>query len=267
MTQHQSNTTTIDRLIDHNAVDPSGDKIGKITDVYLDVETGQPEWLAVKTGLFGTNVNFVPIDGCEVLDDDDDVRVAYSKDLVKDAPQCDADGHLTPMEERELYAHYGTRGTKQTGQKMTETRETGRSTGRATGTGRTSGDDAMTRSEETLDVRKEQHETGRARLRKWVETEDKHITVPVRKEKARLVTEPITDANRDRAMSGKDIKEDEHEITLREERIDVDKHVEPVERVRLEKDVETEQVTVDEQLRKERIDMDKGGKGKGKPNR
>jgi uncharacterized protein (TIGR02271 family) len=98
---------------------------------------------------------------------------------------------------------------------------------------------------------------GRARLRKWIETEDQHFTVPVRREKARVVTEPITDANRDQAMSGKALTEDEHEIVLNEERVDIDKHVEPKERVRLEKDVETEQVEVDEKVRKERIDVDR----------
>ena len=115
---------------------------------------------------------------------------------------------------------------------------------------------AMTRSEEELDVSKHRQEAGRVRLRKWVETEDVHMTVPIRREKARLVTEPITDANRDAALSGPDISEAEHEVVLSEEVIEVDKRVVPKERVRLETEVETEEVPIDESVRKERIEMD-----------
>ena len=82
------------------------------------------------------------------------------------------------------------------------------------------------------------------------------MTVPIRREKARLVTEPITDDNREAALSGGDLTEEEHEVTLSEEVIDVDKHVEAKERVRLETDVETEEVAVDEQVRKERIEFE-----------
>src|SRR5207244_11078818 len=92
-------------------------------------------------------------------------------------------------------------------------------------------DDAMTRSEERLDVGTEQVQSGKARLRKWVETENVQVDVPVKKEKARLVTEPVTDANRGDATSGPDITEDEHEVTLSEERPAVSKETVPVERV------------------------------------
>src|SRR3954447_5899087 len=86
-------------------VDGSGDKIGKIEDVYLDRSSGEPEWVAVKTGMFGSNVSFVPIR--DAATDGDDVRVTHAKDLVKDAPNVDADGELSPEEERRLYQHYG----------------------------------------------------------------------------------------------------------------------------------------------------------------
>jgi stress response protein YsnF len=83
------------------------------------------------------------------------------------------------------------------------------------------------------------------------------MTVPIRREKARLVTEPITDTNRDAALSGPDMTESEHEVVLSEEQLDVNKRVVPKERVRLEKDVETADVPVDETVRKERIEMDR----------
>ena len=87
-------------------VDRDGDKIGSIEDIYLDRSSGEPEWVAVKTGLFGSNVSFVPI-GEASAQGADEIRVPYEKDLVKDAPNVEADGELSPEEEQRLYQHYG----------------------------------------------------------------------------------------------------------------------------------------------------------------
>jgi uncharacterized protein (TIGR02271 family) len=122
----------------------------------------------------------------------------------------------------------------------------------------------MTRSEEELRVGTAQRERGRVRLRKYVTTEQVQRTVPVRREKARLEREPISDANLDAATSGPDISEAEHEVILREEEPVVEKRVVPRERVRLDKETVTDQERVAEELRKEQIDVDhedtKGGR-------
>ena len=237
-------TSPVSDLTGRTVIDPEGDKIGTVFDVYVDNVTDQPEWLAITTGLFGTKVSFAPIAGATFAGDE--LQLGYPKSLVKDAPKAEADGQLSPDEEAALYTHYG----RPSGLEHDVTADARR--GR-----KTSGtDDAMTRSEEQLDVSTRSRETGTARLRKWVETEDVHMVVPVRREKARMVTEPITDANRDAALSGSDITEDTHEVTLSEEVIDVSKRVVPKERVRLETDVETREVSVDEEVRKERIEMD-----------
>ena len=238
-------------LRDRKVIDPDGDKIGSVFDVYIDNDTDQPEWLAVTTGLFGTKVSFVPLADASFVGDD--LQVPYAKSLVKDAPKAEADGRLSPEEEAALYRHYGRAGDTSSRRPMARG-DIDRSTGRDTSGPET--DDAMTRSEEELDVTKQTREAGRARLRKWVETENVNMTVPIRREKARVVVEPITDANRDAAYSGGDLTSEEHEVTLSEEVVDVQKHVEPKERVRLEKDVQTEEVVVDEEVRKERIDTD-----------
>ena len=117
-------------------------------------------------------------------------------------------------------------------------------------------DDAMTRSEEEVSVAKQSREAGKARLRKWVETERVQETVPVQRERARVVTEQITDANVDRATSGPDLTESEHEVVLHDEEVDVQKRVVPKERVRLETETTTEEVPVEADVRKERIDYD-----------
>ena len=87
-------------------VDADGDKIGTIEDIFLDRQTGEPAWAAVKTGLFGHKHTFVPIRGADVTADRE-VRVPLQKEQVKDAPRVDPDGELTPDQERELWEHYG----------------------------------------------------------------------------------------------------------------------------------------------------------------
>jgi uncharacterized protein (TIGR02271 family) len=117
-------------------------------------------------------------------------------------------------------------------------------------------DDAMTLSEERLNVGTQTQETGRARLRKYVVTENVTQTVPVQREEVRLEREPITDENVGDATSGSDFTESEHEVTLREERPVVEKEAVPVERVRLATDTVTDEATVSEDVRKEAIDSD-----------
>jgi hypothetical protein len=90
-------------------VGSDGEKIGSIGQLYADDDTGEPTWVTVKTGLFGTSQSFIPVEGARI--DGDDLVVPYTKDHVKDAPRVEADGHLEPEEEDRLYAHYD-RGTR-----------------------------------------------------------------------------------------------------------------------------------------------------------
>jgi uncharacterized protein (TIGR02271 family) len=228
-----------------DVLDRDGEKIGEIEEIYLDTGSDAPEWALVKSGLFGSKSTFVPLH--EASRDEDALRVPYEKAQVKDAPKIDTDGQLSADEEAELYRHYGMRYDAPTG----DTRE------RAAGdTGERGTDDAMTRSEEELRVGTTERESGRVRLRKWVETEEVSQTVPVSREEVRVEREPITDANRDAALSGTDITEDEHEVVLREEEVVADKQVVPKERVRLEKDQVTDEREVSDTVRRERLEVD-----------
>ncbi len=232
-------------LVGSTALDPQGVKIGKIAGIYADEQTDQPEWLAINTGLLGTRISFVPIEGATVQGAD--VVLSYSKDQVKDAPNAEADGRLSMEEEAALYAHYGLAYSDAPS-------DTGLPAGGAPRTGGT--DDAMTRSEEELRVGKTAREAGRARLRKWVETEHVSQTVPVAREEVRVEREPITEGNIDKAMSGPEIKEDVHEVSLMEEEAVAAKETVPKERVRLEKETVTEEAQVDADLRKERVETE-----------
>jgi hypothetical protein len=112
MTQANTSYASYDGWIGRDAYDPAGEKIGEITDIYYDDRTGRPEWVTVKTGLFSGST-FVPIHGSEIhhdpdsKGDDDSLRLAFTKDQIKDAPRIDTDANLTPEQERELWAFYG----------------------------------------------------------------------------------------------------------------------------------------------------------------
>jgi uncharacterized protein (TIGR02271 family) len=267
-----------------NVVSTSGDKIGGIGQIYVDDTTGAPSWVTAKTGLFGTSESFIPLEGATLRGSD--IEVAYDKAKVKDAPRVDADGALSPEEEDTLYSYYGlSAGTSNYGN---DNYVAGQTTGHDNDEGLldkakdklgrddndndndrvnthgtvghdTSGpttDDAMTLSEERVNVGTQRRESGRARLRKYVVTENVTETVPVSHEEVRLEREPITDANIGNATSGPDISEEEHEVVLHEERPVVEKEAVPVERVRLDTETVTEQVQVNEEVRKERVDTD-----------
>ena len=92
-------------------------------------------------------------------------------------------------------------------------------------------------------------------------TDEVSETVPVKREEVRVEREPITDANVDAATSGPAISEEEHEVVLHEEEVVAEKRAVPKERVRLDKDVEVEERTVSEDVRREEIDIDDSGRG------
>ncbi|WP_369176239.1 DUF2382 domain-containing protein [Streptomyces mutabilis] len=277
----------IANVLDHPVYDGDGNKIGDAKHVFFDDMTGRPEWVSVKTGMFGSNESFIPIRDAAVVQDH--LEVPYRKDQVKDAPNVDVDagGHLSESEEHRLYDYYGINwdsvlseaertddgrfaagpgpaGTAQAAGAagaagMAGTAGTaGGTAGRGEGADRTGmrGDDAMTRSEEQMHVGVERRESGRARLRKYVVTEEVQQTVPVSHEEVRVEREPITDANRGDALAGPEISEAEHEVTLHEERPVVETETVPVERVRMTTEEHTEDEVVRGQVRKERIEAE-----------
>ncbi len=251
----------IQQLTGATVYDNDGDKIGAVGQVYLDTETGAPEWVSVRTGLFGTKESFVPLNSASLTGDR--IQVPFEKTRVKDAPQVEADGALSPAEEDELYRYYGlaSTGGQLTGDSYdttTTTTTTDRDLGLDNGydTSGPSTDEAMTRSEERLVAGTRREQVGKARLRKYVVTEQEQVTVPVTREEVRLEREPITDANIGKAMDGPAISEEEHEVTLHAERPVVETEAVPVERVRLNKETVTEQQTVSGEVRKEQIEFD-----------
>lgn len=294
--------------------DNEGEKVGSVGRVYVDDDTGKPDWVTVKTGMFGMKESFVPLAGARRVGSD--LHVSHSKDTVKEAPRVDADAHLSVAEEEELYRHYGltrksgnlgdTKGTgtgadartvagtgaigaagagagaagaargkgtppnaKATGaagmagtgkHRDTDMSATSRPlAGAGAGTSRAadlSGKEEMIRSEEQLHVGTEEYESGRARLHKYVVTEEVTRSVPVSHEEVRVVREPLRPG--EKVTGTTDFGEQDVEVTLHAERATVRKEAVPVERVRLETNKVTEQKEVSAEIRKEKIDYGDG---------
>ena len=233
-------------------LDRNNDKIGKIDELYVDDQSDKPEWALVNTGLFGSKSSFVPLAGASP--NGSEVVADVEKQQVKDAPTIEPDGQLSEQQEAELFRHYGIDYTSEGSTTATDGPDAQGAVGHDT-SGPTT-DDAMTRSEEELRVGKVDQERGRARLRKYVVTEEVQQTVPVRREEVRLEREPITDANVDDATAGPEISEEEHEVVLHEEQPVVEKKTVPKERVRMDKESVTDEAQVSEEVRKERIEAD-----------
>lgn len=231
----------IDRILGLNAFDNSRNKIGKIGQVYVDEQTGQPEWMTVRTGLFGTRESFVPTEPAQLQNGD--VLVPFAKDQVRDAPNVepDARGHLSVQEEAQLYQYYGI------------PQPAAQPTGEAPAPPAGRPEEWLTRSEERMRVGKQTRESGRVHLRKYVVTEEQQQDVPLRREKVHVEHEPISKEDRDR-MAGAGISEADQEVVLHEERPTVAEERVPVERVRMSKETETDQETVRGKVRKERIE-------------
>lgn len=186
-------------------------------------------------------MSFVPLKGAHRRGDV--IVTPYDKGTIKDAPHAEPDGHLSQEDERRPYRHYGL-----------EYAEARSQTGLPEGQRAERAEEPITRSEEELRVGKTSRETGRVRLRRWVETEPVTQKVPVAHEEVRIEREPVTDPNAPAETS-----EAEQEVVLHEEEPLVEKQAVPKEQLRLEKEVVTEEEEVGADLRNERVAVEGEG--------
>ena len=264
-------TYDVNALLSATAYGSDGDKIGKVEQVFLDDTTEEVTFVTVNTGLFGTKESFVPADGAR--QDGDRLVLPYTKDVVKDAPNVDADQHLSPAEEEEIYRYYKMNYSGTGGREDRHATETDRSAAPAAGTaGDTRNDryaddtadrhdtaaradlddNEVIRHEERLRVGKERQETGRARLRKYVVTEHETVDVPVQREEVRIERVPLDGTE----VTGGTIGEDTVEVTLHEERAVVAKETVGVEKIELEKETVRDTERVDAEVRKEQVEIE-----------
>ncbi|MGX5359137.1 DUF2382 domain-containing protein [Kocuria sp. KH4] len=264
-------TYDVNALLSATAVGSDGDKIGKIEQVFLDDNTEEVTFVTVNTGLFGTKESFVPVEGAQ--QDGDRLVLPYTKAVVKDAPNVDADQHLSPAEEEEIYRYYQMNYSGAAGRDDRYATETDHHAVAAAGTagdGRNDryaddtadrydtaaradlDDNEVIRHEERLRVGKQREESGRARLRKYVVTEHESIDVPVEREEVRIERVPLDGTE----VTGGTIGEETVEVTLHEERAVVAKETVGVEKIELEKETVAETQRVDAEVRKEQVEIE-----------
>jgi uncharacterized protein (TIGR02271 family) len=224
--------------------DLDGHKVGTAATLYVAGSSGTaaPEWVTVKTGLFGNRESFVPLAGSRA--DEAGLHVNTRKDVIKDAPRGGGDEGLPEHEVIGLYRHYGllAGASGQPG---------GRTADAAAGA-----QQPVVRSEERLRAGTETAEAGRVRLRKYVVTGEQQVTVPVRHEEVHLTREPVT-AEEARAAGGTaGIGEEEREAVLHEERPVVAKETVPVEKVSLGTETVQEEHQVSGTVRREEVEVD-----------
>jgi sporulation protein YlmC with PRC-barrel domain len=192
-----SSTINLDNVRGVEVTGAEGVKLGKVDNIYIDDDTNQPEWIAVKSGLFGTHVSLVPISKAQF--DGAVLSVPFDKEQLKSAPHHHPNTDLTPLAEKYLYNHYGMPYGPHSGSLATDSEHSkpedhaGQPGAQARGT---SGP------------------TGIGRLRKYWGSRNATKTLPVSGEKVRLERELGTEANRDDAMSGWVLVAEEHEFTL-----------------------------------------------------
>lgn len=261
----------IEDLASATAYDVDGDKIGAVKDVYVNDNTGQPDFVAVNHGLFGGSDSIVPLRGHTLRDGE--LHLAFPKDRVKDAPDLAEDGHLTQQDQEAFYRHYGLEGAQDV--TTYEANQPAPAAGAAAGAPAAAGveptpapaadaqdrsevtdtdQESIVRSEEQLNVDKERVQSGEVRLRKYVVNETETVEVPVEREEVRVVREPVTDADNIQAVD--DLGEDEASVTVHEERVNVTKESVPVEKVSLNKDTVQDTERVSEDVAKERIETE-----------
>ena len=246
-------TGQLDALYEATVYDQDGDKIGGVSQVYLDDRTNEPNWATVSTGWFGTKETFVPLDDATLSGKE--LRVPYTKGFVKDAPNIDADAHIAEAQEAELYRYYSKDydlDSDTAGSREHDVRGANLDRDTRDADGVLDRDGSVVRHEEELHVGKERVATGRMRLRKHVVTEQKTVTVPVEREEYTLEREPIRDGD----VRGGELGEDEVAVTVHEERPVVEKDVVAKERVGLGKKTVTDQQQVTTDVSKEEVEVD-----------
>ncbi|WP_150243093.1 PRC and DUF2382 domain-containing protein [Nocardiopsis quinghaiensis] len=260
-------------LIGHNVLDQEGHNVGKINQVYLDDNTDQPSWVSVHTGLFGRHETLVPLQGSQPVEED--IRIPYDKSTVKDAPQVEADRHISPEEEqtvREYYAEHGGPPVQSLAAEQEGRHTAGQGPGprtaapsgapaeasmadeSATARSGDTDDVSVTRSEERVDIGVERRESGHARLHKYVETEPFEETVPLHHEELQVERQPVDDPSAARGEG--EMSESEESFTLYEERPVVSKEQVPVEEVHVRKRGVTHDEHVRGERRRERVELE-----------
>jgi uncharacterized protein (TIGR02271 family) len=268
-----------DRFAGYEVYDPTGSKIGKVDDLFVD-EGDQPEYIGVKMGLLGTRSTLIPWELVEVREDEGRIIAALDKDRVKDGPAFDDDQEITPEFENEVYSYYGLQHSGSTEDRGAYAEHSSGTTGESAGPGMTIGDTEtgqfrehaandegvhqshgddladedelrVQRTEEELAAGTREREAGQLKVRKRVRTDREQIEVPTRHEEVSVERVPV-----EGEASEAEIGDDEVSVPLTEEEVIVSKRPVAKEEVRIRKEVVSDTETVEEDVRREEVEVE-----------
>jgi uncharacterized protein (TIGR02271 family) len=274
-------TAIEDRFAGYEVYDQAGSKIGKVDDLFVD-ENDQPEYIGVKMGFLGTSSTLIPWEAVSSTDDEGkSITVATDKENAKNSPAFDDDREITPEFEQQVYSYYGLSrssessgsygsyyseesteaGTVGPGMSMgdTETGEFREHASEEEGVLDQSGSDLadedelrVQRTEEELAAGTREREAGTINVRKRVRTDREQIEIPTRREEVTVERVPVEEGTATEAQIG----EDEVSVPLTEEEVVVEKRPVAKEEVRIRKDVVEDTEVVEEDVKREEIDVD-----------
>jgi uncharacterized protein (TIGR02271 family) len=273
-------TAIEDRYAGYTVYDPDGDKIGKVDDLFVD-ENDQPEYIGVKMGLLGIRSTLIPWQMVEVREAESTLIVSADDAQVKDGPTFDDDKEITPEFESEVYSYYGLQQSGSTEDRGTYAEYSTGTTGESAGPGMAMGDTdsgefrehppqqegvsgegaedlededelRVQRTEEELAAGTREREAGAMRIRKRVRTDREQIEVPTRHEEVTLDRVPVEEGEATEAEIG----EDEVVVPVTEEEVVVEKRPVAKEEVRIRKDVVEDTETVEEDVRREEVEVE-----------
>ena len=279
-----------DQYAGYTGYDRDGDKIGKVDDLFID-ENDQPEYIGVKMGFLGLSSTLIPWELCRIDEGDQRIEVSVDKETAKNGPTFDDDEEITPDLEERIRSHYGLQATGTGappgayGEYYDETRtgdrtDAGTSSVGTAGPGTTMGDRdrggefrehapgeegvgereddlndtdelRVQRTEEELRAGAREREAGRLNVRKRVRTDREQVRVPTRREEVNVERVPVNEER-----TGAEIGEDEVSVPVVEEEAVVDKQAVVKEEIRVRKDVVQDEEVVEEDVRKEEVDVD-----------
>jgi uncharacterized protein (TIGR02271 family) len=289
VTQYEERTDRFtaleDRFAGYEVYDPAGEKIGKVDDLFLD-ENDSPEYIGVKMGFLGMSSTLIPWEAVSSTDDEGRaITVAIDKGKAKDGPAFDDDREITPEFEDEVYTYYGLQqrdsaedrgsngsyfsdeSTAGPGMTMgdTETGEFREHAAHDEGVHQSRGDDVededelrVQRTEEELVAGTREREAGQLKVRKRVRTDRERIEVPTRHEEVSVERVPV-----EGEASEAEIGDDEVTVPVTEEEVIVSKRPVAKEEVRIRKDVVSDTETVEEDVRREEIEVEDDTKRRG----
>ena len=220
-----------DRYANYTVYDQNNEKIGKVDDLFVD-ESDRPEYIGVKTGFFGLNSTLIPFSLARVDEERQLIEVATDKDAITNAPNFDDDTDITPEFEQQVYSHFGLQQT-------------------STGDLDDRNELRIQRSEEELRAGTRERQAGAVNVRKRVRVDRERIEVPTRREEISVERVPVSDD-----AYGTEIGEGEVVIPLVEEEVIVSKRAVIREEIRLRKDVVEETQVVEDEVRREEIDIE-----------